>query len=554
MGRLYSGLGMSDTSGGNVPRRRSLPFGWCVLVVAAIYAVGLTREINRPWNGLHEWNGALYSLFARNFLRYPWEIHHGMPLIAVGEAVPAENERSIYPSHPAGLVWLVAASFRVLGESEWAARIVPIIASLGSVILLMLLVRRRWGDDLALHCGLAYSILPMTVYFGRMVNHEPVCMFFMLAAAWAWDHWMKPIDAGRRWAIAVWIIAIVGGAWIDWAGALYGGLFAIYIAWLAIRNRRSADGRSRRPVLPHFRPRTCALCVAAIAIASAGMLFHVVWGGFGGRWEDLAKVFISRASSAPDEWPHRAWSVTEGNLSLPGLFFGVAGLLLLAIEVIASRTGGRPVTTLGGFGVLFATGVVWLALFWRQYQMHQYWAFYLGPFAALGCGAVIHFLTHSLGRMHWIAGRVMRIVMLGAIVAFGIRGTQKYYNFRTGPSDDISAWSDVRRMTPPDRRILVFPDPLHYEDWGGTRVRFINPPQFAYYVDRLFDSEGDLDLVAARADSHALYLVDMKGIGEGLLGLAALCERFPCERRGNIVRIDLSRSAPTTDGAQSSGK
>ncbi|HKQ47341.1 MAG TPA: glycosyltransferase family 39 protein [Phycisphaerae bacterium] len=530
-----------------------MSFGIGVLVVAVIYAVGLTREIQRPWNGLHEWNGALYSLFARNFLRYPWEIHHGMPLIAVGEAVPAENERSIYPSHPAGLVWLVAASFRVLGESEWAARLVPIIASLGSVTLLMLLVRRRWGDDLALVCGLVYSIFPMTVYFGRMVNHEPVCTFFMLAAAWSWDHWTNPPreNFGRRWAIVVWIIAIIGGIWIDWAGALYGGLFAVYIAWQAIRRRRHAHGGSQRPYLPTT---TAALCVGAVTIASAGMLFHIVCGGFDGRWDDLARVFASRASSAPDDWPDRAWTVTEGNFSLPGLFFGIAGLLFIVVELIASRTGGRPATALGGFGVLFATGVVWLALFWRQYQMHQYWAFYLGPFAALGCAVVIQRLTNSLGKVHRIAAGALRIVLLGVLVVFGIRGTQDYYNFRSRPSDDLAAWSEVRRMTSPDQRILVFPDPLHHEDWGGTRVRYINPPQFPYYADRPFDSEGNLDRVEARANSYPLYLVDMKGIGEGHVGLAALCERFPCDRRGNILRVDFIQTARPADGAPTSAK
>jgi dolichyl-phosphate-mannose-protein mannosyltransferase len=519
-------------------------------IVVALYAVGLTREIGRPWNGLHEWNGALYSLFARNFLRYPWEIHHGMPLIAVGEAIPAENERSIYPSHPAGLVWLVAAAFRVFGESEWAARLVPIMASLGSVVLLMLVVRRRWGDEIAIICGLLYSILPMTVYFGRMVNHEPLCLFFMLSAAWAWDQLVNPAasTAGRRCAGVVWISAIIAGAWIDWAGALFAGLFALCIVAQAIRHGRRDDGRSRRLDVPYLSNGWRVLCVASIAFALAGMLIHVGWFGFGRRWNDLAKIFLSRASSPPEEWPERAWSISGGNFTWPGLLLGAAGLAIIVFNRILDRRQVRSSTPIGGASVLLATGVIWLALFWRQYQMHQYWAFYLGPFMALGCGATIQWASGTACKVSRVAAGALRILLIGVLVAFGIRGTHRLFVFESRPPEDIAAWRDVRRVAPPDQRILVFPDSLHFEDWGGTRIRFINPPQFPYYADRLFDSEGDLYRVAALAGSHTLYLVDMKGIGEGLMGLAALCERFPCKRRGNMIWFDLrpTASSPRT--------
>lgn len=537
MDRLYSGLGAGDTAGKNAPRGRSLPFGWCVLVVAAVYAVGLTREINRPWNGLHEWNGALYSLFARNLLRYPWELHHGMPLIAVGEAVPAENERSIYPSHPAGLVWLVAASFRALGESEWSARLVPIAASLGSVVLLMFLVRRRWGDDVAIVCGLVYSIFPMTVYFGRMVNHEPLSLFFMLASMLAWDYWQTPCGpkSGSLCSIVLWAIALAGAAWVDWSGSLFAGLWGLYIVWLALERQISTA--------------QAVTCASVIIVVVAGAVMHVVGVGFGGRWGDLAKIFVSRASSAPDDWPDRAWSITLDNFTLPGLFLGVVGLVWIAFEIVARRKGERPFARFGGFGVLVATGVLWLSLFWRQYQMHPYWAFFLGPFVALGCAAAIHIASGSIPRVHRLAGGALRMLLIAIVAGFGIHGTLRLYDFCSRPSGDFEAWKAVRLSTRTDERILVFPNPLHHEDWGRTRIRFINPPQFPYYVDRPFDSEGNLDRVGMGSGSHRIFLVDMKSIGDGLVRLAALCERFVCDQLGNMVRVDLHQARPATGGA-----
>ncbi len=491
-----------------------------------VYAIGLTHEITRPWNGMHEWNGALYSLFARNLLRYPWEIHHGMPIIAVGDAAPAAHERSIYPNHPAGLAWLVAGAFLLLGESEWAARLAPIVASLGSVGLLMLLVRRRWGVEISIITGLVYSVCPMTVYFGRMVNHEPICLFLMLAAVAAWDKVMEPgsKSGARGRAIAVWIIAIALCVWVDWAGALFGGLFAVYVVWLTVRRRV--------PVT------VCVLCLAGIVISTAGMLLHVVWGGFGGRVGDLAQVFFSRSSPKPIDWPETTWRYAAGNLTWPGLFLGTVGLLLVVRDYVVRLKMG-PAPRLHGLGVLFATGVLWLVIFWRQFQMHNYWMFYLGPLSSLGIAWAILSIRDAVDKAARQPARVVLFVLLVVVAGFGFYGASAYYRYETLPPGNILAWREVRRMTSSDQRILVFPESTPVDQWGETRVRYINPPHFPYYADRLFDSEDDLDRVVERAADHAVYIVDLARVAGNMSGLKTLTGRFACKRLGSLAMFDL---------------
>jgi hypothetical protein len=226
-------------------------------------------------------------------------------------------------------------------------------------------------------------------------------------------------------------------------------------------------------------------------------------------------------------------------------------LVWIALELAARRKEERQFARLGGFGVLLATGVIWLSLFWRQYQMHQYWVYFLGPFVTLGCGAAINGASGSIARVHRLIAGALRVVLIAMVAGFGIHGTQRLFDSRSRPAGDIDAWKAVRQSTQPDERILVFPSPVHHEDWGRTRIRFINPPQFPYYVDRPFDSEGNLDRVAGRSEGHKTYLVDMKTIGDGLAGLAALCERFVCEQRGNLVQVDLHQARPPTGGATS---
>jgi hypothetical protein len=504
-----------------------------------MYAVGLTREISRPWNGLHEWNGAIYSLFARNLLRYPWEIHHGMPVIAAGETVPSAQERSIYPHHPAGLAWLIALSFRALGECEWSARLVPILSSLGSAALLMFLVRRRWGDEIALVTGIAFSVLPMSVYFGRMVNHEPVCLFFMLAAAAAWEGILDSAgrSPARRLYVAIWLLSIAAGICVDWSGALFGCFFAGYVVWLTIR-RKLARG-------------VAVTCLMGVLIATLGMLLHVVEAGFGGRVRDLTELFFSRSAAKPIDWPENTWRYSSGNLTWPGIILGALGLFLLLREA-AIQTKLRQASPLRGLVVLFATGIVWLAVFWRQFQIHNYWMFYLGPLAALGCARAVVYLSHIAGRLGrpWVIST--EGLLLVVLAGFGFRGTEAYFRFQSLPTGNVEAWREVRRVTSPDERILVFRDPTTIEKWGQTRVRFINPPQFPYYADRLFDAEDDLDRVGAKSADHPLYVVDLESAAKDSSSLGPMTSRFVWQRIGSLMLFDLRRpiSAPTTARTQ----
>src|SRR5690606_8462102 len=117
-----------------------------------------------------------FSQLARNFLRYPFDIHHGMPIVAAGEAVPPPDARSLYATHPPALVWLVAGVFQAFGATEWVARLVPITFSLAAFGLLLWLITTAWGPWTAAMAGLFYAVMPMSVYYGRMVDHEAVCL------------------------------------------------------------------------------------------------------------------------------------------------------------------------------------------------------------------------------------------------------------------------------------------------------------------------------------------------------------------------------------------
>ncbi len=528
-------------------RKAGAPPWAAYALLLAVYAAGLTHGLSRPWTGMHDWNGAFFAQLARNLLRYPLAIHGGMPLVAVGEAVPPPEERSIYATHPAGLVWLVAGSFVLFGETEWAARLVPIACSLGAVLLWVRRTAQCHGSDTAWLTGLLYATMPMAVYFGRMVNHEPVALFLMLAALTAWTEAVaQPSGARRRrWAWPAWAAATWAMIWVDWSGLL----FAALLGAEAVRQHRR--GRlSRRALLG---------MTTVTAAAAATMLTHLVYAGLQGRWQDLWAIFRSRTTTPVGDglWKDgaavgTAADYTVENLGWPLLVAAVLGLVVVCGRRVPRNRPTPPDTTVSpadrGSWVLPATGLLWLIVFWRQYELHNYWLFYLGPVVALLAARGVQGLTEAASRWGRRPAESVRIAALLVTVGAGLLGVETYFSRTAYPPEEAAAWGMIRQRTSGEDRVLLFRNPWREEHRGGYVFRNIVPPHLAFYLDRRFAVEGSPESATARADAYAGYVIPIADAirhGERLLPLR---HRFPEEALGTLVwfefRPSRERSSP----------
>src|SRR5690348_1408044 len=93
-----------------------------ILVFAAIC---LTRNISQSWNGLDSSSDAYLAAIARNYNRYGiWSLKFGQAVNP--EPVKDRGSLGFYQHHPPLPTLLLALSFRVFGEREASARMVPI--------------------------------------------------------------------------------------------------------------------------------------------------------------------------------------------------------------------------------------------------------------------------------------------------------------------------------------------------------------------------------------------------------------------------------------------
>jgi hypothetical protein len=82
-----------------------------------------------------------------------------------------------YLDKPPLLYWLTAASFRLCGVHDWAARLPPALAVHGTILALYFFGRRVFGERAALRGALLLSLAPGFVSIGRLLIIDGVLTF-----------------------------------------------------------------------------------------------------------------------------------------------------------------------------------------------------------------------------------------------------------------------------------------------------------------------------------------------------------------------------------------
>jgi hypothetical protein len=255
------------------------------------------------------------------------ELHHILAargLIATGEPRIAEGlyERGYL------YTWLVALSFRLLGDSLGAARLPAVLAMAAVVALLFAWLRREAGGRAAWLAALLFALSPFavgTAQFARFYALQSLA--FLLAALLLQRALLEPAPAWRRLGRAGLALAALGLAASLQPTSLIGGVGLGLWALLAGGGPWLAD-----PTVPSRR---------RLAVAATGLALLLVAGlglGLGGElaalWQRYRATPLFLEASRGDFWYYHLWY----SLYYPSLWPAV-GLLALAGLVAWPRPG-----------------------------------------------------------------------------------------------------------------------------------------------------------------------------------------------------------------------
>jgi len=482
----------------------------CTIVLAMALLL-LTRNISRPFTG-PDWNDAQWGIFARNHVEYglgytklfcTWgDIFHNWPGMT-----PPSGEQQRYLNHPPLLALFAAIPMYFFGDHEWVCRLVPILTTLGSAWLLMVILSRLQSPLFGLIAGLFYVTLPAVAYFGRMLNHESPVEFFSLLMLHGYLHWagFYGSESNPRSGIICYTTGVVLGICTGWAAIIMAGLIWLWHIYYCLRNS------SRRRLL---------LWLTVIpAISLAAVLVHIMWGC---NWDaSLFKpLFISRATSPQEpitwaEWGHDNWSYLRNNFSYAGVAAVVLyPVIILAIVMFTNLNSPfrqiSPKKSIMPVSLITLQGVIWLIVFKHQSYVHSYWQYFIAPFFAFVLASVFLAAVTLFRKIIPSAATFLAIILLAAPMPFFAKALDNYHGYEWKEAAPL-IWvlkavseiipSHVPVMTSEEFR----PDS---ESFGNYKTYWI-PPQIYYYANRPLIYSTDVNDIETNREDCAAYIMEL---------------------------------------------
>src|SRR5262249_48981217 len=176
--------------------------------------------IREDWRLLHEDNGAFHTTLALSHVRLGLAATRAHDLFYE----PATGHSFVYGHHPPALALALASAFTLTGsDAPWVARSVAIAFHVGSLVLFAGLLRRHVPPRAALVGLFVFATLPMSSFFGRMVDYEPLALFAALVALTGFD---RLLESGWKRGLGLLLTGVVLGGLVDWPGFFFAGSIA----------------------------------------------------------------------------------------------------------------------------------------------------------------------------------------------------------------------------------------------------------------------------------------------------------------------------------------
>jgi hypothetical protein len=246
---------------------------------------------------------------------------------------------------PLGFLWLEKAAVSLFGTSEYALRLVPLLASIAALPLFALVARRLLRPIAAVFALALFATATPLLYFAAEMKQYALDVAVVLAlfalAVVGKEDVDEPLLSGaklsRRRATLLALVGIIG-PWISQPSVFALGGVALYLAIPFIRARGAAERRAAaRPVVPVF---------ALWAVSGGASLIH-----------SFSSVTPDTRSTLDHFWERGFIPVTSGVLASvhwlgltthdvfawlfpPVVSACVIGLFVLGIAALVRRSDG----------------------------------------------------------------------------------------------------------------------------------------------------------------------------------------------------------------------
>lgn len=460
------------------------------LAVIIILTLGLCYQITEPWVGIFDFNGAAYSRFAKNFLTFGFIKTKMTPTWNMGSIIPQHFD--YYVHHPPVIAYLVAGSFKIFGIHEWSARIVPIIFSIMALILFYLIVRLLWGKVVALLSLVFLGFTPMFLYYGRMVNHEAVFLFFYFFTVF---FYLKYLIKRKKIYLVTIIISFILSYLTAWSAFFLS--IALAIHYLIFAYKITKD---KRPIFIFvLMPILFTLLYSCWIYAIKGSLS-----------ENIKSIISRLGPNASNQFTWMDFFVLEFN-RIKFLFTTVLciltfwGIVFLLLQISRKQFFNESI-----IAFFFLLPLMNIFLFREGAWEHDYQLYYFLPFFAIVSARGMLAIRDYLHRK-----TISKVFILAFIMLFFVQSYRNFFSIHTFKFDiDREIAIKINLLSKPDNEIgttfEVSVPTSWYLDRKYTVIRSLEEFKEINAVKKLslivvFPHRGNRDLVKFLSSAYTYF-------------------------------------------------
>jgi 4-amino-4-deoxy-L-arabinose transferase-like glycosyltransferase len=454
----------------------------------------LLWDINEPWIGLHDWNGASYGQMGVNHLKYGYDTTGGIPIWGI-----LDGKIKWVLRHPPGLPLMLSFSFAIFGIYEWSARLIPIAFSLASVYILYLIVRELWDEKHAVIAAFFTVLIPMYAYYGRMVCPEICVLFFALLIIYLY---IKLFDTNKLRYLFIMIIAVFVGGLVDYPTFFI--ILPLLIYGLIFKNW------SKR----------LYVCIVLIITAILTFAFFIWWATtMAGTLEPLWAAYAQRSDRSyllreMFYWRLFEWMLIEFTfiivfLTLVWVWKDLCGLIIRNRQKIlfVNTEDNQYICRTIFIFILFLYGITYLIVFPQTSFIHDHSMYFLIPFFAVASTAGLKYISKSL-----------RVFAIGLILILSISATA-YLHVHWDRPELYEIGVELKHQTAKDDIILVGNPVI---GWYTERTYFYLPrnstvleeivieykPKFIVYGAYWYDPKYSMEIESVLEKNYTLHYKD----------------------------------------------
>lgn len=326
----------------------------------------------------------------------------------VNRKIVSSSDFAYYIHHPSQLFYiLLGLSYNVFGVHTWNLRIIPIIFSMGGLLLIYLITKEKWNRRTALFASFFFSIVPMAAIYGPHIDATgSPSLFAILLILFFYSKWEVGCHKIFYWLM---VVSFFIGAQTEWA--VYFVIPAIVLHHILTAKKI----KKKILLLPLWGVLAFLLYIGYIKILTGSFI------GEGSYQGSLFWALKVRASNIASDANHSLrftarmflsyfWRTIFDMYTHVLVFLSSIWVVLLIKKVIWKKDVKNDIFLLS----IFLIGFIYIVAFKQAAWIHDFCFVYLLPWFVISSAVVVEKICVK------VPDKIAKIVVGFILVAFAV--------------------------------------------------------------------------------------------------------------------------------------